>query len=98
MAVTPLMPLNDTGTAVSSHTALVPPQWCSFRTTVLPGAPGGCADVIQAARILSQKVSERLYVFRGKTGTVFVINLCHSIFGPIPVLATIRKACTNLRS
>jgi Domain of unknown function (DUF4331) len=26
-----------------------------------------------------------LYVFRGKTGTVFVINLCHSIFGPIPV-------------
>lgn len=26
-----------------------------------------------------------LYVFRGQTGTVFVINLCHSIFGPIPV-------------
>src|SRR5208283_3678068 len=26
-----------------------------------------------------------LYVFRGETGTVFVINLCHSIFGPIPV-------------
>ena len=26
-----------------------------------------------------------LYVFRGKTGTAFVINLCHSIFGPIPV-------------
>ncbi len=25
-----------------------------------------------------------LYVFRGQTGTVFVINLCHSIFGPIP--------------
>jgi len=25
-----------------------------------------------------------LYVFRGETGTVFVINLCHSIFGPIP--------------
>ena len=26
-----------------------------------------------------------LYVFRGQTGTVFVINVCHSIFGPIPV-------------
>ena len=26
-----------------------------------------------------------LYVFRGETGTVFVINVCHSIFGPIPV-------------
>ncbi len=26
-----------------------------------------------------------LYVFRGQTGTVFVINICHSIFGPIPV-------------
>ena len=26
-----------------------------------------------------------LYVFRGVTGTVFAINLCHSIFGPIPV-------------
>ena len=25
-----------------------------------------------------------LYVFRGEKGTVFVINLCHSIFGPIP--------------
>ena len=25
-----------------------------------------------------------LYVFRGETGTVFVINLCHSIFGPVP--------------
>src|SRR5579872_2364390 len=25
-----------------------------------------------------------LYLFRGETGTVFVINLCHSIFGPIP--------------
>lgn len=25
-----------------------------------------------------------LYVFRGETGTVFVINACHSIFGPIP--------------
>jgi len=25
-----------------------------------------------------------LYVFRGESGTVFVINLCHSIFGPIP--------------
>lgn len=25
-----------------------------------------------------------LYVFRGQTGTVFVVNLCHSIFGPIP--------------
>jgi hypothetical protein len=24
-----------------------------------------------------------LYLFRGETGTVFVINLCHSIFGPI---------------
>jgi hypothetical protein len=23
-----------------------------------------------------------LYVFRGETGTVFVIDLCHSIFGP----------------
>ena len=26
-----------------------------------------------------------LYIFRGETGTVFVINVCHSIFGPIPV-------------
>ena len=26
-----------------------------------------------------------LYVFRGETGTVFVIDLCHSIFGTIPV-------------
>jgi Domain of unknown function (DUF4331) len=26
-----------------------------------------------------------LYLFRGQTGSVFVINLCHSIFGPIPV-------------
>jgi hypothetical protein len=25
-----------------------------------------------------------LYVFPGETGTVFVIDLCHSIFGPIP--------------
>lgn len=26
-----------------------------------------------------------LYTFRGETGTVLVINVCHSIFGPIPV-------------
>jgi hypothetical protein len=26
-----------------------------------------------------------LYVFRGQIGTVFVINVCHSIFGPVPV-------------
>src|SRR5579863_10295269 len=26
-----------------------------------------------------------LYVFRGEKGTVFAINVCHSIFGPIPV-------------
>jgi len=25
-----------------------------------------------------------LYVFRGETGTAFAINVCHSIFGPIP--------------
>ncbi len=25
-----------------------------------------------------------LYVFRGETGTVFVINVCHSIAGPVP--------------
>ena len=25
------------------------------------------------------------YVFRGQKGTVFVMNVCHSIFGPIPV-------------
>ena len=25
-----------------------------------------------------------LYVFRGESGTVFVIDVCHSIFGPIP--------------
>jgi hypothetical protein len=25
-----------------------------------------------------------LYVFRGQTGTAFAINVCHSIFGPIP--------------
>ncbi|MGA2665080.1 MAG: DUF4331 family protein [Nitrososphaerales archaeon] len=26
-----------------------------------------------------------LYVFRGQTGTVFAISVCHSIFGPVPV-------------
>jgi hypothetical protein len=26
-----------------------------------------------------------VYVFRGETGTVFVMNVCHSIAGPIPV-------------
>jgi len=26
-----------------------------------------------------------MYVFKGQIGTVFVINVCHSIFGPIPV-------------
>jgi hypothetical protein len=26
-----------------------------------------------------------LYLFRGEVGTVFVINVCHSIFGPVPV-------------
>src|SRR5208337_5273593 len=26
-----------------------------------------------------------LYVFRGETGTVFVINVCHSIAGDIPI-------------
>jgi hypothetical protein len=26
-----------------------------------------------------------LYVFRGETGTVFVISVCHSIFGPFPL-------------
>lgn len=26
-----------------------------------------------------------LYLFRGETGTVFVINVCHSIAGPVPV-------------
>jgi hypothetical protein len=25
-----------------------------------------------------------LYAFRGETGTVFIINVCHSIFRPIP--------------
>jgi hypothetical protein len=25
-----------------------------------------------------------LYVFRGETGTALIINVCHSIFGPIP--------------
>src|SRR4029078_934414 len=25
-----------------------------------------------------------LYVFRGETGTAFVVNVCHSIAGPIP--------------
>ena len=25
-----------------------------------------------------------LYVFRGQTGTAFIMNVCHSIFGPIP--------------
>jgi hypothetical protein len=29
-------------------------------------------------------ISRTLYVFPGETGTVFVIDLCHSIFGPIP--------------
>jgi hypothetical protein len=36
-----------------------------------------------------------LYLFRGETGTVFVINVCHSIFGAILCLATIRRECTN---
>ena len=39
-----------------------------------------------------------LYVFRGETGTVFVINVCHSIFGPVPVPGYIPKACTSSRS
>ena len=26
-----------------------------------------------------------LYLFRGEIGTVFVINVCHSIAGPAPV-------------
>jgi hypothetical protein len=39
-----------------------------------------------------------LYVFRGQTGTVFAINVCHSIFGPIPAPATIPKGCTTLKS
>ena len=40
-----------------------------------------------------------LYVFRGEKGTVFAINVCHSIFGAIPVPgATIRRECTNSKS
>ena len=38
-----------------------------------------------------------LYVFRGETGTVFVINVCHSIANP-PRLATIPKGCMSSRS
>lgn len=38
-----------------------------------------------------------LYVFRGESGTAFVINVCHSIAKPqFPI--TIRRACTNSRS
>jgi hypothetical protein len=39
-----------------------------------------------------------LYVFRGETGTVFIINVCHSIAGNIPFRATIRKECMNSKS
>jgi hypothetical protein len=39
-----------------------------------------------------------LYVFRGETGTVFAINVCHSIFGKIPRPAITPKECTNSRS
>ena len=38
-----------------------------------------------------------LYVFRGETGTVFVINVCHSIANPPPRLATM-KGCMSSRS
>jgi hypothetical protein len=38
------------------------------------------------------------YVFRGETGTVFVINVCHSISAPSLRLATIPKECKNSRS
>ena len=38
-----------------------------------------------------------LYLFRGQTGTVFVINVCHSIAGAVPSPGTIRKACTSSR-
>ena len=33
---------------------------------------------------ISASTSRTSIVFRGETGTVFVINVCHSIFGPIP--------------
>jgi hypothetical protein len=36
-----------------------------------------------------------LYVFRGETGTVFVINVCHSIAGPVSAPGYHPKACTN---
>jgi hypothetical protein len=39
-----------------------------------------------------------LYVFQGETGTAFVIDVCHSIAGDIPVPYTIRKVCMSSRS
>ena len=39
-----------------------------------------------------------LYVFRGEIGTVFAINVCHSIFGEFPRPVITRKGCTNSRS
>jgi hypothetical protein len=36
-----------------------------------------------------------LYLFRGETGTVFAINVCHSIFGAIPVPGYHPEGCTN---
>src|SRR5260370_22458134 len=39
-----------------------------------------------------------LYVFQGETGTAFVIDVCHSIAGNIPVPYTIRKVRMSSRS
>ena len=40
-----------------------------------------------------------LYLFRGESGTVFAINVCHSIAGDIPIARlSIRRACTSSRS
>ncbi|WP_203194233.1 hypothetical protein [Xanthobacter dioxanivorans] len=39
-----------------------------------------------------------LYVFRGETGTVLAINVCHSIFGSIPSRAITPRAGTSSRS
>jgi hypothetical protein len=36
-----------------------------------------------------------LYLFRGETGTVFTSNVCHSIFGAIPVPGYHPEGCTN---
>jgi Domain of unknown function (DUF4331) len=58
-----------------------------------PSIPGKPESEITLAHHLDSPIARQdirlditdLYVFRGETGTVFVINVCHSIAGDIPV-------------